>query len=380
MGPGGWTAHSTQLYTQAERSRQEVRAVDETRKLGSDQGVRSPSTHQNGITHLSFFPSELDTFFSSSYDHTVKIWSTESLTVAESYNLDAVVYSHDVSPIAGYKLIACATQSPLVRLVDPLKGNFSHALAGHQGAVLSVAWSPRNEKLLASGGSDGVVRLWDIRKAAASLGVLDLDDALGFQESGRPRDHGKSHAGACNGVRWSEDGEYIITVGRDEQVRVWDANTGANTLTHFGPMLKNQHSATLLPLIIPSYVSTVGQRLMIYPNGEELLMCDMLEGTLLKRLQVSGTVKAPQDLVKGRRNIHQRITALAFRASHVEIYTAHLDGFIRLWAPRTLEDVDLDEEGAREARQADNVDDRQKKRQELDQFFRDLAKRPFTLI
>ena len=283
-----------------------------------------------------------------------------------------------MSPIAGRERIACATQSPLVRLVDPISRDPLHSLVGHQGAVLSVAWSPRNENVLASGGSDGVVRLWDIRRAAASLGVLDLDDALGFEKSRRPNNQGKSHAGACNGVRWSEDGEYIVSVGRDEQVRVWDANTGANTLAHFGSMLKNPHSATVLPLIIPSHISTVGQRIMIYPNGRELLMYDMLEGTLLKRLQVLGTTEAPRDLTKGRRNIHHRITASVFRASHIEIYTAHLDGFIRLWAPRTLEDADFDEEEAQESRKADDVDERQKKRQELDQIFRDLAKRPFT--
>ena len=360
-----------------------MRTVAETDDLGSNHEHRSSSTHKNGITHLSYYQFEPGAFepgafFSSSYDHTVKIWDARTLTVVGSYDLENVVYSHDVSPIAERVRIACATQSPLVRLVDPVSRDPLHSLAGHQGAVLSVAWSPRNENVLASGGSDGVVRLWDIRKAAASLGVLDLDDTLGFEESRRLKDKGKSHAGACNGVRWSEDGNYIISVGRDEQVRVWDANTGANTLAHFGSMLKNPHSATTLPLIIPSHISTVGQRIMIYPNGRELLMYDVLEGTLLKRLQVLGTMGASQDLTKGRRNIHHRITALSFRTSHVEIYTAHLDGRIRLWAPRTLEDADLDEEEAQESRKADEVDERQKKRQELDQVFRELAKRPFT--
>ena len=224
-----------------------------------------------------------------------------------------------------------------------------------------------------------MVRLWDIRKSGGSLGILDLDDAVGMEMGRRPRGgQGKSHAGACNGVLWSDDGEYIVSAGHDEQVRVWDASTGANTLTHFGPTLKNPHSATLLPLLVPSHVSSVGQRIMIYPNGKDLLMFDMLEGTLLKRLRVLGLAEVPQDVGRGQRNLHHRTTSMGFRTDHVEIYSAHSDGFIRLWAPRTLDDADIDEEEAREARETDHTDDRLKKRQALDQIYRDLTRKPIT--
>ena len=339
--------------------------------------ARSSSTHGFSITHLSFYSTDPGAFLSSSYDHTLKVYDTNALSVAASWDLDVVVHSHSLSPTAEQDLVACATQHPAIRLVDIRSGASVQALVGHQGAVLSVAWSPHNAFLLASGGSDGVVRLWDVRRGNPSLGVLDLDDALGSRTSHRPRERGSSHAGACNGVVWSEDGEYIISAGHDEQVRVWDAGAGANTLVHFGPTLKNPRSATLLPLIIPSHVSSVGQRVMVYPNGKEMLMFDMLEGTLLKRLPVPMAVVS-QNLERGWRSVPPRITSMVFRKDHVEMYSAHADGFIRLWAPRTWEDVAVDEEEAQTSQDTEDGDSRQKKRQELDQIYRDLTKRPIT--
>jgi ribosome assembly protein 4 len=42
----------------------------------------------------------------------------------------------------------------------------SHTLTGHRGWVLCVEWEPR-ERMLASGGHDGHVRLWDPIKGVA---------------------------------------------------------------------------------------------------------------------------------------------------------------------------------------------------------------------
>ncbi len=342
---------------------------------------RGSSAHKFGITHLSFYPFDSLAFLSTSYDHTLKIYATETITLSASFDLDSVIYTHALSPIADHLLVACATQHPAVRLVDLRTGASAHSLAGHQGAVLSVAWSPHDECILASGGSDGTVRLWDIRRSAGSLGVLDMDDSVGIGgEDGRgkntrSRNYGKAHIGACNGVVWTEDGRRVVTAGHDERVRVWDVGVGANALSHFGPIIKNTHLSTLLPLLVPRQVS--GSQLMLYPNEKEILMFDLFEGTLLKRLRIPGITVAQASGSAGQRNTRDKVTSLGWRNGDVEMYSAHSDGLIRAWKPKTKEENQLEKD---EAEQVDGDEDesRKRKRQALDDVFRDMTRQKIT--
>ena len=341
----------------------------------------SNAGHNFGITHTSFYPFDSQAFLSSSYDHTLKIYATETLKISASFDLDSVIYQHALSPIADHLLVACATQYPAIRLVDLRSGASAHSLAGHQGAVLSVAWSPQNENILSSGGSDGTVRLWDIRRSAGSLGVLDLEDSVGvggedgLGKSARPRRQGKAHVGACNGVVWSDDGSFLVTAGHDERVRIWNIGLGANALSHFGPIIKNTHLKSLLPLIVPGLIGRANKYIMLYPNEKEILMFDLLEGTLLKRLKASGT-----DVVSGsigQRNTKHHITSLAWRVSDIELYSAHSDGLIKAWKPRTTEEAEIE---SIEAEQATEGEDQStmKKRKALDDVFRDLTRQKIT--
>ena len=342
---------------------------------------KAPSAHKFGITHLSFYPFDSLAFLSTSYDHTLKIYATDTLALSASFDLTSVVYSHALSPIAHHLLVACATQHPAVRLVDLRSGASAHSLVGHSGAVLSVAWSPRDEYVLASGSSDGTVKLWDIRRSGGSLGALDMDDSVGIGgedgkgKNARSRNHGKAHIGACNGVLWTEDGRHLVTAGHDERVRVWDASVGANALSHFGPIIKNTHLSTMLPLLAPRHVS--GSQTMLYPNEKEILMFDLFEGTLLKRLRAPGVAVAQASGSAGQRNIRNRVTSLAWRNGDVAMYSAHSDGLIRAWKPKTKDEMQVEKDEAEQVG-GDEDESRKRKRQALDDVFRDLTRQKIT--
>ncbi len=301
--------------------------------------------------------------------------------------MNSVIYTHAMSPIASHLLVACATQPTTVRLVDLRSGSNIHSLAGHNGAILSLAWSPTIEHILASGGIDGTIRIWDIRKSSGEIGRLDLEDSLGISGTGssamgrikRSRSSAKAHAGAVNGLTWTENGAFIVSAGHDERVRVWNMTNGANTLASFGPTLKNSHLSNIPLVVSPTSLTPPGKEILFYPNEKELLMFELHEGRLLRRLKVPGPSMASVRSRTGERNIKNRITALVWRGESDGVYSAHTDGQIRAWLPRTAEDEMLDREEEENSKPQKDGDEREKrKRQVLDDVFRDLTRQKIT--
>lgn len=296
---------------------------------------KAQTQHTHGITHASFMNTDSAFLLTSSYDHTLKAIDSLSLTPTHSYNLGSSIYHHALSPLASHFVVAAALHHPAVRLVDLRTRSAVQALAGHAAAaVLALAWSPVAAHTLASAGADGTVRLWDIRRSAACLGLLDQDDHVGLggtDERGngaRPRDRGTAHRGAANAVVWTPDGRYLVTAGHDARIRVWESWGGRNTLVSFGPRVRNGR--------VGRVGMVVAGEVLLWPNEGEVLVFEVMEGTLVGRLRAGG---------KGG------IRALAWRAGEVEVLSAHGDGAVRSWRTRTRGDAaaEEDEEDENEA-------------------------------
>tara|TARA_R110002003_G_scaffold97_36_gene8007 strand:- start:1395 stop:2762 length:1368 start_codon:yes stop_codon:yes gene_type:complete len=366
-----WDLEARTIASEAGETHLPLSAVNKTTK-----------EHKLGITQLCFYPFDSLAFLTSSYDHTVKVYSSETLASSASFDLDSVVYNIALSPIASHLLVACAAQTPNVRLVDLRSGANTHSLAGHTGAILSTAWSPVREHILASGATDGSVRFWDIRRSVGELGVLDLEDSIGILRNptssfSRNSTRRQAHRGPVNGIVWTEDGRHLVTCGHDQRIRVWDTDTGANTLANFGPMVKNNGLAPCIPVLPPVQNFHPGADAMFYPNEHEILVYELFDGKLLRRLRRQEQQKRlPDAAVKGQRNIKDRITALTWRAHDVEMYSAHADGSIAAWKPRTEEDAELDEEEEMEKREKE--EGKKRKRGVLDEIYQGLTKKTIT--
>src|SRR5262249_52238047 len=94
--------------------------------------------------------------------------------------------------------LATAGSEGAVRVWDPASGQELFRLAGHRGAVLSVAFSPDGGRL-ATGGDDKTVRLWESTEGKELL-VLD-------------------EPGTVAAVAFSPDGRWLAAAGGDLFIR-----------------------------------------------------------------------------------------------------------------------------------------------------------------
>ncbi|OOF98293.1 hypothetical protein ASPCADRAFT_142425 [Aspergillus carbonarius ITEM 5010] len=350
--------------------------------------------HTRAITSISIYPFDPtpSTILTTSYDGTLKLSALApgAITPMHTFNLDCTPYTHSLSSNLGSPLlIAVGTSEKPVRLLDLRSGLSTHGLPGHDSSVLSVSWAPHQPHLLASASADNRVILFDIRRGGhnSAIAALDMDDAVGFVRPGGARGssesrpafspHARAHNGAVTGVRWTSNGTHLVTSGQDARIRVWNAGTGANTLVHFGPRVRNSataHLAERAPLIVPRGMVMPGQETLMWPNFNdrddrgEIFMFDLHEGTFVKLLRVPGLLTGRQQF-QGRSSALSaaRINSLAWRGNGasgegIEMFSAHGDGTIRTWVSREPEEPDEAEEAERA--------DRKRKRDVLDEIYR----------
>lgn len=261
------------------------------------------SVHNFGISAIKWWPQDTGMFFSASFDHTVKVWDTNTLEVVHSFDLNNRVYAIDVNgsqtnQFSSQALIASASDQPFIRLLDIRSASSAHTLSGHKGKTLVVAWHPQNSYILASGGHDGETKIWDIRRSKSCLARLDMNKTNSRSVAMDSLNLGsttvKAHLGPVNSVVWDQLGHLLYTAGNDDKVRVWDMLSTTcpplNKLINFGPLTRNKYLQTL-PMVLSPRNETEIQYLLFASDSGYILVFRALDGKLVTRLLRHGSKK-----------------------------------------------------------------------------------------
>ncbi|KIY69757.1 WD40 repeat-like protein [Cylindrobasidium torrendii FP15055 ss-10] len=118
--------------------------------------------------------------------------------------------------------LATGSADQLVQISDIASGSVTATLRGHTSTVKSVRWDPTNNSLLATGGKDGSIHLWDLRVGTDTT-TSPVASIFGAQEEIGSRKRPASLK-SVTGLLYSTDTPYnLISSGTaDGLLRCWD--------------------------------------------------------------------------------------------------------------------------------------------------------------
>jgi WD40 repeat protein len=149
-----------------------------------------------------------------------------------------------------------ASGRTVIDVIDASSGSVRHKLP-HERTTTAFAWIP-DGKLLASGGADNIVRIWDA-------------------ETGEAKHKFDAHRNpykAVFGLAWSPDGNKLASASQDSTMTLWNAVTGQ--IVHRFEGQDGHHGAlTWLP---------DGKTVVLFTDDGKCRLWDATTGQLLKQV------------------------------------------------------------------------------------------------
>ncbi|KAI8618081.1 WD40-repeat-containing domain protein [Chytriomyces sp. MP71] len=295
--------------------------------------------HKFSVTGVSWYPGDTGIFTSCSTDRTIRVWDTNSMQVACTFNMKEKVYIHCMSSIASNSaLIAAGGESNYVRLCDLRTGDHAQMLSGHNGPVTGISWSRTEEYVLATGSRDDTIRIWDIRKSRSCLADLTKRDSppstafsatkstsTAFKKSASMPPPPPKH-NAILGLAYTTSGSHLLSLKLDGTFDIWSAYDFAHVRTHaidpsthFGNDLN-----AIVPVMLQVGASVVHQDLVVVPS-----VGDSWRGIGVYEVHSGRRVS----LLRGH---FLRSACVAARQETQQLISGGFDGEVLCWSPQFM--------------------------------------------
>ena len=145
-------------------------------KTGKKAARAISTEHTRTVTRVDWHPTTPWMLASGSIDGTIKIWDIrrDGKKFKASINIkpkSSAVRDAQYNPHDG-NMIACAFDNGSVQLWDVRKTKKCvKKFAAHHGYVLTLDWHPSESKVLATGGRDGQIKIWNTGKYSSEESV-----------------------------------------------------------------------------------------------------------------------------------------------------------------------------------------------------------------
>ncbi|VDM19085.1 unnamed protein product [Wuchereria bancrofti] len=288
---------------------------------------RAACLHGSLITCCQWYPQDTSTFISSDRVgkftnfnnisiNLLQLWDANKTQVIDEYFFDnEITEMHWCNAFVRNPLIAVANLTSNIILIDPRVGDSSHNLRWPEERVSSVRWSLENGNILTSGSVRGTIMVWDVRSARSQL--------MTVTPSSRFSCHCKDSGAECiSGLRFSNDGLYLVSLSLNHTFTVWRAHT-MEIINHV--WLPQEYTTKIAPSIRFDICSDDGVLRTCTPVGNEVLIL-----TLDKRDQENFRV-----LLVGH---FQQVNACVYRQKYNQVISSGNDRMIHIWSP------DMDEQ------------------------------------
>ena len=340
-----WTAMRARIDTRGNKP-----ADDDKLKPTTDSpiyGQYTAFTGHNGAVYSAKFAPNGKSVATGGYDKLVMIWNPDEVKPVDigsrlDRKPDAKVNyvrmaGHDgpvrsVTYSPNGQLVLSSSEDNTVRVWDAAAGESVRALRGHGRAVRACAFSPNGEWVL-SGGDDESVRVWNLRGYQETR-VLHATVFSG-------------HEDAVLSARFSRDGQMIVTASRDRTASLWDAASGK-------PLKRFEEGHEFLvsgAVFFPGgqYVATGAgdnsvriwdmtagtQQAALTPTGRIGTLAVSPDGKLIATGSTNSDVKlwsAPGGEAQGNLSGHEsEVSAIAFSPNGERLASGDNRGRVRLW-------------------------------------------------
>ncbi|KAL5575227.1 hypothetical protein UlMin_016926 [Ulmus minor] len=167
--------------------------------------IRSLQEHTREVQSADYNPVRRDSFITSSWDDTIKLWTLDRPTSVRTFKEHAYcVYSAVWNPRHG-DVFASASGDCTVRIWDVREPGSTMILPAHEFEVLSCDWNKYDDAVIATASVDKSIKVWDVRNYRVPITVLN------------------GHGYAVRRVKFSPHRQsLLISCSYDMSVCLWD--------------------------------------------------------------------------------------------------------------------------------------------------------------